>query len=760
MNMIIVCTIRIFSADDTRSTSSEEISLIDPKLFEAMSNEMIANESNSVFPDSDKQSNKHLKFEDDNDGNGAVDENVEQAAAATAMAASVAAAVTADDLSMSKPVKKVNSFASKGSKKWIDTSAFEKSMSELDQHNKNINMFRIQMLMNKQLREGHDLSQILDNEADTPMHTRPSTPLSSTPNFMAPLYNSSILSNAVKSTSAVSLLVEAALNSVANIGDTKDLKSSYSLDQSAMNLYHSNQDVEADMCGNGGNKGYGHMNDIDEHSAKILKAQANFPALNLSAENPLALMKETADKRIDSEIDVDSGSTHTAEDYLGTESMHHDDGHMRKPANIHLDESATPSPRQNYNSPVVTIARNPRMANNVEEMDCSAGSPALNLYNGNYDTGSIFRKRIEMGDRNKKPFGMNSSSDEENSMLPQNLNIQNHQLDEVRMKLNYSKYNVNSATVAAAVGTTTNNFLDVKSKYLEQHFEPNFLRTAFGNNVNENLNENQGLDMSNRNNIEYQNNLYLSQNQGGGGSNGGGAGHLGGVGGGAGNRYHHHIYDILSERDTQQHMEMPQMSHHQSQMLDHGMHNDGINGDQIGTVDLSRSTANYHQQNASSFAGYSHSCSDILRASDSAAVAVAAATVANCVPGSGAGGASGVNAGSSSFILPQGQHGHGLRSDGPSDYHRFASGGDQHRFLVSNNIGIDHHSLPNAASRLLLDTSSFVLEPNNRIINDENNRQLGSSRGFSPYQQVAPSNYQHSIHSVNPSNYHAFSPYY
>lgn len=712
-----------------------------------MSDGMIANESNSEFPDADKKPNKNIKFVDDHDG---IDDNLDDNDVAdrdvddgelerTVATTTVTAIAVADDLSMTKPDKKVNSFASKGSRKWIDTSAFEKSMSELDQH-KNINMYRIQMLMNKQLREGHDLSQILDNEADTPIHTRPASPLQSAPNFMTPLYGSSILSNAAKSSSAVSLLVEAALNSVANNGDGKDLKSTYCIDQAAMNCYHSNHN-EAGMCGN---KTYGSMDEIDDSETKMLKAQQHFPVLNLSAGNPLALMKE-ADKRIDSEIDVDSGSTHTVEDYLGSENLHHDDGHMRKATSMHLEENATPSPRDSYISPVASLARNPRLSND-EEIDCSSGSPALNLYNGNYDAG-IFRKRLDMVDRNKK-YNMNSSSDEENSMLPQNLNIQNHGLDDVRMKLNYSKYNVNSS-----VGSASNNFLDVKSKYLEQHFEPSFLRGAFSSNVNDALNENQGLDMTNRNNVEYQNNLYLGQNQ-----SSSGTGHLSGVGGSSGNRYHHHIYDILSDREAQQHMDMPQMPHHQSQMLDHGIHNDGINGEQIDTVDLSRNTANYHQQNSSSFS-YSHSCSDILRSTDPTAVAAAAAAVANCASGLG-GGTSSVNSSPSTFLLSQGQHGHSLRGDGPGDYHRFASGSDQHRFLVSNNISIDHHSLPNAASRLLLDTSSFVLEPNNRIINDESNRQLGSSRGFSPYQQVAPSNYQHSIHSVNPSNYHAFSPYY
>lgn len=307
------------------------------------------------------------------------------------------------------------------------------------------------------------------------------------------------------------------------------------------------------------------------------------------------------------------------------------------------------------------------------------------------------------------------------------MNNPNHDLDDIRMKLNYPKYNINNAA------GSSNNFLDVKSKYLDHNFEPSFLR-GFGGNVNDSINENQGLDMSSRNNVDFQNNIYLGQN-----NNTSSSSHLGGTGG---NRYHHHIYDILSERETQ-HLDMPQMNHHQSQMLDHGLHSDGLNTEQISTVDLSRSNTNYHQQNASSFP-YSHSCSEILRPSDSAS---------NCAPGGGAN-----NTSPTSFLLPQGQHAHGLRET-PTDYHRFAAGAEQHRFLVSNNLGIDHHPIPNS-SRLLLDTSSFVLEQNNRILNDEGNRQLTTSRGFSPYQQVAPANYQHSIHSVNPSNYHAFSPYY
>lgn len=681
-----------------------------------MSNDIIPPESNDGFDDDVDDD------EDDDDEN----DEIKECEKNIKFGENDEESVAVNDLSMTKPVKEVvnsfagnsfagNGFASKGSKKWIDTSAIEKSMSELDQHNKSINMYRIQMLMNKQLREGHDLSQILDNESDTPIVTRPASPMQSTPNFMAPLYSSSVLTSAAKSTSAVSLLVEAALNSVANCNEnSKEMKSVYGLDQSSVNLYSHSQDNDAQMCSN---KNYSNI-DMDEEEEKILKAQQHFPALNLTSDGSMPLIKDT-DKRLDSEIDVDSGSQHEPDDFLGADNMHHHDGQLHKTGIIHMEESPqSPSPVLNYNPNVEP--RNGRMSNE-DDLECSAASPTLNLYNNNYDTGSLFRKRIDMSDRAKKPFGMASSSDEENSMLPQNLNIPNHGMDDGRMKLNYSKYNVNGS-----VGSV-NNFLDVKSKYLEHNFESNFIR-GFSGNVTDALNETQGLDMSSRNNVEFQNNLYLGQNNSGASTN-----HLGGVG----NRYHHHIYDILSDRDAQ-HMDMP-MTHHQSQMLDHGIHGDAINQEQIATVDLSRSTTNYHQQNSSSFS-YSHSCSDILRSNDSAS---------NCPSGS-----SSVN-NSSSFLLPQGQHGHGLR-DGPSDYHRFAPGTDQHRFLVSNNIGIDHHTLPNA-SRLLLDTGSFVLDQNNRIINDEGNRQLSASRGFSPYQQA---NYQHSIHSVNPPNYHAFSPYF
>lgn len=764
--------------NDTQTTTSEQMSLIDPKLFESISNDddMIANDRMADVEDenendppeddgdmddsdveNDKETVKNLDFVEKHDNE--MERRIETVNEATSgMSSHITEA--ADDLSINRPFKK-HCFASKGSKKWIDTSAFEKTMSELDKH-KNINMYRIQMLMNKQLREGHDLSQILDNEADTPTPSRPCSPtLHATPNFMAPNF---LLSNAAKSSSAVSLLVEAALNSVANIGDNKLA--------AAAHLYQSNVSYDnGDGC-LGDNKSAGDHLDTTMDNDEV-KQQQNFPALNLTAENSLALMKE-AEKRMDSEIDVDSGSTHTVDDYLSAKNLqqHDDSTHLMKANAVPVSATAAsaaatvsavaaaslPSPHtsNSYNhSP--SIVRGPRKPTHEDEMDCSPEALALNLYNAHYDNDGVFRKRIDHNDRGKRQFGINSSSDDENSMLPQNLNIQNYGMDDVRMKLNYSKYNTVMNSAAAAVAT--NNFLDIKSKYLEQHFEPSFLRSAFGNNVNDVLTDNHGLDMSNRNNLDYQNNLYLGQNQSS--SSGGGGGSASGGGMGVGNRYHHHIYDILTDREAQQHIDMSQMQqHHQSQMLEHSVHGDaGLNGDM--SVDLSRASAtNYHQQNTSSYSSYSHSCSDILRSSEPTSVPAASpVSMSNCASGTvnGGLGSSGVNSSASSFLLAQAQGQQSFRGDVPSDYHRFGSS-DQHRFLVPNNINIDHHSLPNTATapRLLIDTNSFVLEQNNRIMSDDNNRQLGSSR-FSPYQQ---SNYQHSIHSVNPSNYHAFSPYY
>lgn len=273
----------------------------------------------------------------------------------------------------------------------------------------------------------------------------------------------------------------------------------------------------------------------------------------------------------------------------------------------------------------------------------------------------------------------------------------------------------------------------------------------------------QGLDMSSRSNASsnYHHNFQLPSS-----------------------RYHHHIYDILSDREQSQQAQAQQQSSaavvHQQEHGSHGGHSSQLQAmqqhqsaaamhnmlseqlgeqehDQTTSVDLSR-TANYVVSSPPQLP-YNHpSHHDMLRM----ASLDLTPNTANMAVGN-----------NRSFLSSQMQH----QSRESLEHHRLLSTVEQHRILAASNAAADQH-------RLLVDpTAHLLMEQNNRLLGTaDQSRLLGESaaaaaqnrhmaRSFGAYHQVASSNYHPGVrpppvlpstnhHASNPSNYHPFPAYY
>ncbi|EDW29738.1 GL14875 [Drosophila persimilis] len=276
------------------------------------------------------------------------------------------------------------------------------------------------------------------------------------------------------------------------------------------------------------------------------------------------------------------------------------------------------------------------------------------------------------------------------------------------------------------------------------------------------LSDLQGLDMSSRSNASsnYHHNIQLPSS-----------------------RYHHHIYDILSDREQSQqaqaqaqaqaqqakgasvvhqqehgHGSQLAMQQHQSAAAMHNMLSEQLGEqehDQTTSVDLSR-TANYVVSSPPQLP-YNHPHYDMLRM----ASLDLTPNTANMAVGN-----------NRSFLSSQMQH----QSRDSLEHHRLLSTVEQHRILAASNAADQH--------RLLVDpTAHLLMEQNNRLLGTaDQSRLLGESaaavaqnrhmaRSFGAYHQVASSNYHPGVrpppvlpsanhHASNPSNYHPFPAYY
>lgn len=273
-----------------------------------------------------------------------------------------------------------------------------------------------------------------------------------------------------------------------------------------------------------------------------------------------------------------------------------------------------------------------------------------------------------------------------------------------------------------------------------------------------NMSDLQGLDMSSRSNASnnYHHNFQLPSS-----------------------RYHHHIYDILSDREQNQQTQQqaPASVVHQQEHGSHGGHSSQLTmqqhqsaamhnmlseqlgeqeHDQTTSVDLSR-TANYVVSSPPQLS-YNHPHHDMLRM----ASLDLTPNTSNMAVGN-----------NRSFLSSQMQH----QSRESLEHHRLLSTVEQHRILAASNAAADQH-------RLLVDpTAHLLMEQNNRLLGTaDQSRLLGESaaaaaqnrhmaRSFGAYHQVASSNYHPGVrpppvlpsanhHASNPSNYHPFPAYY
>ncbi|XP_055711946.1 uncharacterized protein LOC129807026 isoform X2 [Phlebotomus papatasi] len=628
--------------------------------------------------------------------------------------------------------------------------------------------------------------------------------------------------SATGNSTSASLLVEAALNSVSNIIDSGDREScelakNPNANSSRLEEEHelnSHMDVDIDSIPNehhsidGGNESggalalaesaYHHHNNMSplDNEVKLMKSLNNFQMSNMqqfsapstSATNQIimadspSVANSGADLMHDNDIDVDTASTPRTMDRTesnGFRNYHHPSTPSPRDISPGQDYRATAAmyaAAGNTNhvpSPQALSRRNYQSEQNA--MMSPTASPPIPRYGF---TDGMCRKRehdpsasmieAQTMDRRENPHmgagsGGQLSSDEDSIVIAQNLSVNNNNNEDLKMKMNpsmdllYAKYEqqVNAGQDLA----------DLRMKYNtnESTLDVSDFRGAGANSGSESMSEIQGLDMSSRPGLSgYSHHNFQISSAGANLSL---------------NRYHHHIYDILSEREQQQQSDHHQLQLQQQMMLQDQMAGAEAESDQTTSVDLSRTTS--YVVTSPPALPYSHPHSDMLRM-------VSLELNSNS--------SSGMIVGNNShhgrsFLPSQIQH-NSRDSLSAVEHHRLLSTAEQHRLLASNTAAAAEQLSNPAASlasnhRLIVDPATHLLmEPNNRLLSSENNRLLDQtsriladsssvnrhmvpSRDFGAY-QVTSNNYHHLVRqnlagsSPNqpPSNYHPFPAYY
>ncbi|TDG38689.1 hypothetical protein AWZ03_014889 [Drosophila navojoa] len=397
------------------------------------------------------------------------------------------------------------------------------------------------------------------------------------------------------------------------------------------------------------------------------------------------------------------------------------------------------------------------------ELISPASSPSIPRYNFNGDM-MRHKRTVQEHEQQERRHNISRhnqmSSDEENSIMPQNSAGQDMRMKfpQSQIDLMYSKYESMASNLKY-----NSQELDSPAEYRQSgnsNAASAAVAAAAAASAANDMSDLQGLDMSSRSNTSsnYHHNFQLPSS-----------------------RYHHHIYDILSDREQSQQVQAQQQAPasvvHQQEHGSHGGHSSQLamqqhqsaamhnmlseqlgeqEHDQTTSVDLSR-TANYVVSSPPQLP-YSHSHHDMLRM----ASLDLTPNTANMAVGN-----------NRSFLSSQMQH----QSRESLEHHRLLSTVEQHRILAASNAAADQH-------RLLVDpTAHLLMEQNNRLLGTaDQSRLLGESaaaaaqnrhmaRSFGAYHQVASSNYHPGVrpppvlpsanhHASNPSNYHPFPAYY
>lgn len=582
-------------------------------------------------------------------------------------------------------------------------------------------------------------------------------------NSLGGFYNANSSANRNLATTiptSASLLVEAALNSVSNmIGQNMDNGDNQ---QMSIDNTENHQTMSDEISNNEFNSPHHMMGNVEDNM-KIMKTQ-NFPlhlpsmaAFSNSGNNNSNLLNENI------EIDVDASSTPKSREKLCSYTPSNGgDKEINSFGNQHNEPSPartmTPDHHPNYSSNF-NGQRNQhqdspptdgggRQIYTEHDLISPASTPTLPRYDFSAEN---YRRRdksnIEYGkslqQHHQQQHNMaHMSSDEENSIvIAENLSVThpNSHIVNEKIKLNsqidllYSnngKYEGSNSNSSNQLNRESLN--DIRLKYNEQGLDiQEFRNTVVNENVVGNASgpDYHGLDMSSRSGIGYHaHNFPASSNI-------------------SFNRYQHHIYDILTDRDQQLPQNTQQQDHHsfqlqqQHQQIQHLLQ-DHISqeqdSDQISSgVDLSR-TSNYivpPSPTPTPHLPYSHSHSEMLR-------------MVSLDLSSGTSGASPGMVGSNnahhvrhhSSFLP-----HATNREIP-EHHRFLSSADQ-RLLVDPTA----HLLLEQNNRLLNSENSRLLEQSRLLSESSSNRHVVSPRGFGAYHHPHP---QHSHHQVSSSNYH------
>jgi hypothetical protein len=662
--------------------------------------------------------------------------------------------------------------------------------------------------------------------------------------FLGNYYNCPSTNNRLSSTSALStsasLLVEAALNSVSNMIDSEDManaadpqqqqqqaqqqqnnESPPTMDLNMANAGHQPQSMNMEMVENFSDDNHDSNIDANEKMMKTQGYPMHSPFIdsfaNTMVANPMSQQHEA-----NNEIDVDSatpkhldaGGRQEKMNGYGADGGHiyasYDNSHQPSPAprppmtpdynTDYCNPGSQQQMRQNSSTPMSSISRKHKIYSDHDmNSPASTASPLPS-----YGRDKNLEQQIEAsygGGCETKDSGMQQqqqqqqrrqhmSSDEEGSVvIPENLSVENagansHMIEDAgeddKLKMSQqmdflygAKYDNSSLNHRMA------ELPDLRLKYNSQSNLDALADYRQGSNPSSNgldemvvggngngASDFQGIDMTSRSGIAgYHHNLHapaVASNF---------------------NRYHHHIFDILGDREPDQHQQQqhehhgyslppppppsvapptPQQHHPHMQHMQHLIDDHLEPTNHQASVDLSR-TSSYLMASpppsatASSSISYSHSHSDMLR------------MVSLDLSSSSGGGMTGAPATHvrhhSSYIsshLPQNSR------DALSEH--------QQRLLSAEQLTTNH--------RLLLDPAHLLLEQNNRLLSGENSRLLDQSRlmdnnhrhmsaashrGFyhhHHHHHQITSNYHHSkqlgsaASQIGQHNYHSFPSYY
>lgn len=617
-------------------------------------------------------------------------------------------------------------------------------------------------------------------------------------NHLGSFYNGGTSTSRSMSSSvptSASLLVEAALNSVSNMIGNNDISDSDNNQQINMeDAENHQQDLPDEMATSDFQTSHNMMTSVDANM-KMIKSQnfqIHLPSMD-SFNNTVntSMISET------NEIEVDASSTPKSHDkicsYTPSAEKDGNINNFQNQTNDSCSPARTMTPDQhntNYNSnftshrnlqiaqvqtsPVGQLTTRPVYASE-HDLASPASTPSL----PRYDFGSENYRRREknlssVGNLNYQKNIQNHhqqqhqqttqiahiSSDEENSIvIAENLSI-NHQNqnqiaanDKIKLNsqidllyVNNSKYD-SSSNQSNQIHRESLN--DLRLKYNDHGLEiQEFSRNSVGNDNaigGGNGPDYQGLDMTSSRHAGLGYHSHSFQLSSAAGPN------L------SFNRYQHHIYDILTDREQQAQNQQQQdhqpfqLQQHQQQQIQHLLQ-DHISHDQDSDqiqsgVDLSRTSNTYSVPTSPPHLPYSHSHSEMLR-------------MASLDLSSASSGSSGMVGSNNSHHV---RHHSSFLSHAPnrdiSDHHRFLPTADQ-RLLVDPTT----HLLLEQNNRLLTSENNRILDQS-RLLPDAGNRHVVSPRGFGAYHHhTHHTHHQVKYHQAQASNqqqnYHPFSTSY